>query len=299
MRSMQKITPHIWFEDQAMQAARWYCDIFADAEILSDVTLSGTPSGEVQIVTLRLQDLQLQFLNAGNLLERNPSFSYLISCSNNEQIDTLWQQLSEDATVLMPLQQYPFSQRYGWLQDKYGVSWQLMHDGGQPVQRITPALLFTNERSGQAEIALNTLVDLFEGKVMDGHLARRTAELDDREISILDYARCQLPGTELVMMDSDIPHDFGFNEMQSLMLYCEDQAELDFYWQKLSSLPDSEQCGWLTDQFGISWQVIPRALEQMMIKGNVQQRAAITQAFLSMKKMDIAKLELAYQQAES
>lgn len=86
---------------------------------------------------------------------------------------------------------------------------------------------------------------------------------------------------------------FKFNEAVSFMVYCEDQKEIDYYWDKLSAEPNSEQCGWCKDKFGLSWQVVPTALDEMMSKGTPEQIDRVTQAFLKMKKFDLAELEKA------
>jgi predicted 3-demethylubiquinone-9 3-methyltransferase (glyoxalase superfamily) len=90
---------------------------------------------------------------------------------------------------------------------------------------------------------------------------------------------------------------FKFNESISLMVYCETQEEIDRYWEKLSADPESEQCGWLKDRYGLSWQVVPKRMDEMLGSGTEEQVARVTQAFLPMKKLDIAELERAYASA--
>jgi predicted 3-demethylubiquinone-9 3-methyltransferase (glyoxalase superfamily) len=87
---------------------------------------------------------------------------------------------------------------------------------------------------------------------------------------------------------------FTFNEAISLMVYCETQDEIDYYWDKLSAVPDAEQCGWLKDKYGLSWQIVPTRMDEMMSNGTEDQVARVTQAFLPMKKLDIAELERAF-----
>jgi predicted 3-demethylubiquinone-9 3-methyltransferase (glyoxalase superfamily) len=90
---------------------------------------------------------------------------------------------------------------------------------------------------------------------------------------------------------------FKFNEAISLMVYCETQEEIDYYWGKLSASPDDEQCGWLKDKYGLSWQITPALMDEMFQNGTDEQIARITQAFLPMKKLEIGVLEAAYQGA--
>jgi len=111
----------------------------------------------------------------------------------------------------------------------------------------------------------------------------------------LAFADFVLENCWLAAMDSAREHNFAFNEALSLMVYCEDQPEIDYYWQKLSAVPEAEQCGWLKDKYGVSWQVVPTAMEEMMRAGTPEQVARVTQAFLPMKKFDLAVLRKAYE----
>jgi len=77
-------------------------------------------------------------------------------------------------------------------------------------------------------------------------------------------------------------------------VYCETQDDIDNYWEKLSAVPESEQCGWLKDKYGLSWQIVPARMDEMMRRGTEDQIARLTQAFLPMKKLDIEALEAAY-----
>ena len=87
---------------------------------------------------------------------------------------------------------------------------------------------------------------------------------------------------------------FKFNESISFIVYCDTQEEIDRYWAKLSADPASEQCGWLKDKYGLSWQIAPTVMEKMMRDKDPAKIARVTQAFLPMKKFDIAALERAY-----
>jgi predicted 3-demethylubiquinone-9 3-methyltransferase (glyoxalase superfamily) len=96
-------------------------------------------------------------------------------------------------------------------------------------------------------------------------------------------------------MDSAYEHNFAFNEAISFLVECDSQAEIDYYWERLSAVPEAEQCGWLKDKFGLSWQISPAALGEMMTKGTREQIDRVTQAFLPMKKFDVAELQKAYE----
>lgn len=95
-------------------------------------------------------------------------------------------------------------------------------------------------------------------------------------------------------MDSAHDHQFGFNEAISFIVSCDSQDEIDRYWDALSAVPESEQCGWLKDRYGLSWQIVPSAMDQMLRSGTKEQIARVTAAFLAMKKFDLAELQRSY-----
>src|SRR2546425_1197367 len=122
-------------------------------------------------------------------------------------------------------------------------------------------------------------------------------EEPDKEGTV-QYVAFTLEGMEFGAMDSARDHQFAFNEAISFLVRCETQEEIDYYWEKLSADPQAEQCGWLKDKFGLSWQVWPTAIGEMMKNGTREQIDRITQAFLPMKKFDLATLQKAYEGKE-
>ena len=207
----------------------------------------------------------------------------------------LWQSLSAGGTALMELGSYPFSEWYGWIQDKYGVSWQVMFMGEREIyQSIIPTLMFVGGNAGKAEEAINFYASVFRDAKVGGIMRYEKGEEPDTEGTI-KYSRLVLEGQEFAAMDSAYKHDFAFNEAISLMVHCADQEEIDYYWDKLSAVPESEQCGWLKDKYGLSWQIVPDAMDEMMAEGTPEQIDRVTEAFLPMKKLDIAKLQAAYE----
>jgi predicted 3-demethylubiquinone-9 3-methyltransferase (glyoxalase superfamily) len=105
----------------------------------------------------------------------------------------------------------------------------------------------------------------------------------------------QLEGQWFAAMDSAREHNFAFNEAVSFMVYCNDQNEIDYYWEKLSAVPQAEQCGWLKDKYGLSWQIVPTQMDQMLQDEDSERAARVTRAFLKMKKFDLAALRRAYE----
>jgi predicted 3-demethylubiquinone-9 3-methyltransferase (glyoxalase superfamily) len=116
----------------------------------------------------------------------------------------------------------------------------------------------------------------------------------DQEVTIM-FTDFMLENQWFAAMDSAQEHAFHFNEAISLMVYCDTQEEIDDYWEKLSAVPEAEQCGWLKDKYGVSWQIVPRGMDEMMANGTREQVDRVTQAFLPMKKLIISELQKAYQ----
>ena len=304
---MHKITPHLWFDKEAKEAAEFYTSLFPDSKVTNVTTLHDTPSGDCDVVSFKLWGTDFQSISAGPLFKFNPSISFMVNFGPphltdkkeaTEKLDTIWEALSDGGQALMPLDKYPFSERYGWIQDKYGLSWQLILTGeeGESRPAILPSLLFVGDKAGKAEDAMNFYISQFENSKV-GTVARYPAGREpDKEGSIM-FEDFMIEDEWFAAMDSAHPqHNFDFNEAISFMVNCKDQAEIDKYW-KLSSVPESEQCGWLKDKFGVSWQVVPVALGEMLKNGTREQIDRVTQAFLPMKKLDIAKLKEAYKPA--
>ncbi len=290
---MQKIVPHLWFDKEAVEAAQWYTGLFEDSRIISTGIIPGTPSGDTEIVDFELAGMRFSAISAGPYFTFNPSISLMVSCDTREEVDRLYRHLSVHGTDLMPLGEYPFSERYAWVQDRYGLSWQLMLAGSaERPQRIRPTLLFTGDVCGKAEEAIDYYVSAFEGanKGFINHYA--AGEATDSRAKI-NYGEFSIQGSQFVAMDHGYGGDFTFNEAFSLMVLCEDQKEIDQYWDKLSFVPEAEQCGWVKDQFGLSWQIVPEGLNRVMTEGTKEEIRRVTQAFLMMKKLDIAALEKA------
>jgi predicted 3-demethylubiquinone-9 3-methyltransferase (glyoxalase superfamily) len=110
----------------------------------------------------------------------------------------------------------------------------------------------------------------------------------------IKHSRFTLDGVDFLAMESSLGHDFVFNEAISFVVNCDTQEEIDYYWGKLSAVPESEQCGWLKDKYGVSWQIVPTRMGEMISGGTKKQIERVTQAFLKMKKFDIEKLEATY-----
>lgn len=295
MANLQKITPCLWFEKEAGEVVMSYTSIFKDSKIKNTTTLHNTPSGTVEVVTIELLDQEFTVLAAGPFFKFTPAVSFLVACNTKEEVDALWKKLSKGGTALMELAEYPFSEKYGWVQDEHGLSWQVMFMGDRKIkQRITPTFMFVGEQCGKAEDAINFYASVFNNAKVGDILRYGKNEGPDKEGTV-KHAAFTLEGHEFAAMDSALKHNFTFNEAISFVLNCETQKEVDYYWKKLSADPKAEQCGWLKDKYGLSWQIVPTILDKMLQDKDTKKVTRVTQAFLKMKKFDFEKLKKAYE----
>lgn len=308
---MQKIVPHLWFDKEAKEAAAFYTSVFGDhpfdatqgkSKVGTVTTLPGTPSGDTDIVPFTLWGFDFLSISAGPYFKPTPAISFMVNFDPSQdadaatRIDTMWAKLSEGGKVLMPLDAYPFSKRYGWCADKYGFTWQLIltDPAGDERPRIIPSLLFVNEKCGKAEEAINFYLSVFKDSKL-GTLMKYPAATDAGKEGTVMFADFKLLDTWFTAMDGAGKHAFDFGEAVSIMVNCDTQEEIDYYWERLSAVPASEQCGWLKDKFGVSWQITPTAMNEMMATKDKAALQRVTEAFLKMKKFDIAELQKAYQ----
>lgn len=295
---MAKITPHLWYDTEAREAAKFYVNSFGGNSKVTQVTvLHDTPSGDADTVAFELWGQPFMAISAGPYFTFNPTVSFMVAGKGTAEVDRLWKALGEGGSVLMPLQEYPFSEHYGWLQDKYGLSWQVGYMGEPGSEfatatRITPTLMFTGSVSGQAEAAVKFYTSVFPDSHI-GHIMRYEAGDEPDKPGTVKHAGFSLLGQDFAAMDSARAHDISFNEAISLIVTCNDQAEIDRYWAALSAVPEAEQCGWLKDKYGFSWQISPAAMFDIMASGDDEKIRRVTQAFLKMKKFDLAELERA------
>lgn len=298
----QKILPHLWFDKEAKEAAKFYVDAFRGNSKLGDVSqIHDTPSGDTDIVTFELLGQQFMAINAGPYFKFNPSISFFVNFDPSrddkakENLQSLWDKLSEGGKVLMELDEYPFSKYYGWVQDKYGLTWQLIltDPTGDPRPDIVPSLLFTKDMTGKAEEAMDFYLSVFKNTEKGIIASYEEGQAQVKEAKTM-FADLKIENLWIALMDTNVEQDYEFNEAVSIIVNCKDQAEIDYYWEKLSAVPEAEQCGWLKDKYGVSWQIQPQQMNEMMRNGTREQIDRVTQAFLKMKKFDLAELKKAY-----
>jgi predicted 3-demethylubiquinone-9 3-methyltransferase (glyoxalase superfamily) len=310
---MQKIISNLWFDGQAEEAVNFYSSIFKNSSIGKisrygkvGFEIHGQPEGKLMTMEFEIEGESFLALNGGPQFKFNLSVSFLVACQSKEEVERLWNKLSPGGTPLMELGSYPFSDKYGWIQDKYGLSWQIMLEGEMKVkQRITPTLMFVGAQCGKAEEAMNYYTTIFErltpvsgqnGPKVGGIVRYGKGDEPDL-VGTVKHAYFVLGEQEFFAMDSARMHDFAFNEAISFIVRCEDQAEIDYYWDRLTAGgdPAAQVCGWLKDKYGFSWQITPTILEAMMSDQDQKKTDRVMAVFLQMKKIDIAKLNKAFE----
>lgn len=277
-----KIFPCLWFDGQAKAAAELYCSVFDNSKI--------TVNSPV-VVNFELNGQKFMGLNGGPQFKINPSISFYVVCETEEEIDAAWAKLIEGGFAMMALNKYPWSPKYGWLQDKFGVSWQLTLGSVQEMgQKFTPAMMFVGAQHGKAEEAINLYQSLFPNS--STRLLARYEEGDNDVTGTVKHAQFLLDGQVFAAMDSGMAHNFAFNEAFSFVIDCDGQEEVDFFWDKLTADGGQEsQCAWLKDKYGVSWQVVPKQLMQLMSSPDREKAGRVMQALLKMKKIIVADLE--------
>ncbi|MBO1219343.1 MULTISPECIES: VOC family protein [Mammaliicoccus] len=292
----QRIVPHLWFDNEAQEAVDYYMQTFPESEIISDVTFTDTPSGDAKQLTFNIFGYKFMAINAGPYFTKNPSISFTVLFNQSEAalLDKVWTALAHNGKIMMELDTYDFSEKYGWLEDQFGVSWQLLITDQPFDDRIRPSFMFINNNVGRAEEAINYYTSVFKNS---GDISKfyYPEGMDPDKPDTLAHAEFKLEDQYFVALDSAHKHEFNLNEGISLMLFLEDQQEIDYYWDKLSTVPEAEQCGWVKDQFGVSWQIVPKIMDQMAEEGTPEQISNVTKAFLKMKKFDVETLIKAYE----
>ncbi|CDN73268.1 VOC family protein [Elizabethkingia anophelis] len=278
------IFPCLWCNGDAKESAEFYCQVFG-GKITVDTPV---------VINIELFGQKLMLLNAGPQFEKNPSISFLINCASEEDVQHYWDQLSEGGMVLMELDSYPWSKKYGWIKDKYGTTWQL-YFGEMQEQRLVPTLMFMHRNNGKAMEAMEFYASTFPESKIEGVLKYKDGGENGEDPENVQHAQFVINNYMLSCMDSSLDHKFDFNEGISLVIMTNDQKETDHLWNTLISGGGRESmCGWLKDQYGVSWQIVPKKLIELMNDTDPAKSQKVVQAMLKMQKIIIAHLEEAY-----
>jgi len=289
----EKIIPFLWFNGNAEEAMNYYISIFKNSKVLN-ITRYGKigpgQEGSVMAAIFKLEGESFYALNGGSEYTFTPSNSFYVSCKTLSEIKKLWNRLTDGGLVMMELDKYPFSERYGWVQDKFGVSWQLILSND--THKITPFLTFSGKYQGMAEEAMNFYVSQLKNSGIQNIM--RYNEGDVGQTGKVVHAEFILQGQKFMAMDSAIEMQFTFTSAISYFVNCKTQREIDDYWEKFSDGGKKMQCGWLKDKFGVTWQIVPTILNEMMNDPDPEKVERVTRAMMQMEKLDIKELKQAY-----
>lgn len=306
---MQKLVPNIWCNDSADEAAAFYLRAFPQAVTANhqrypetglldfqqsfagktlqiDVVIGGIGSNnDGYVITL---------INADDTFRPNPTVSLRVSVSEPEEFERLRSALSRGGRVLEHLHIPTYGGMSAWVEDPFGVSWQLVCGDRD---EIAPCLMFAGQARGRARQAAQKYRESFPGsgieqtatyaelpepaheQLVAEHLASCALSLAGERIYLMDYAPT---GTELGGSSGNVGDHLAFGGGLALLYNAHGQAELDRVWDALSAVPEAEQCGWLRDEFGVSWEIIPDNLGELMAQPGAYEK------LMGMKKIVIA-----------
>ncbi|SHK80323.1 VOC family protein [Chryseobacterium polytrichastri] len=282
------IFPCLWYDGDAKQSAEFYCKIF-DGKITADTPV---------VMNIDLFGQKLMLLNGGPQFKKNASVSFMVICETEDEVQKYWDQLIEGGIALMPLDSYSWSKKYGWLKDKYDVTWQIFLGEKQTEQKIIPTFMFIHENNGKALEAMELYTHTFPNSTI-GNILRygegSEGHANPELAKNIQHAHFEIDGYSLFCMDNSYDHPFDFNEGISMVVMTDDQEQTDHLWNTLTSDGGRESmCGWLKDKYGFSWQIVPKKLIQLMSDPDQEKAQKVVQAMMRMHKIIIQDLENAY-----
>ncbi|CRH17276.1 VOC family protein [Carnobacterium maltaromaticum] len=287
-----KFAPCLWVDNQVEEMTELYTKVFENGKPLKTLYFLEDAHGKIgDILTQSVQLANQEFilLNGGPEFKATPSISYMVTCTSETQLQVLWQELSEGGKLLMNLAIYPGVGQFGWLEDRFGISWQFSLDQSSSSQKITPCFMFSGEQYGNASRAVAEWIEVFQsGEILEHY---------SNEDLTTKLAKFTLHQQEFMAMDSAVDHDFTFSLANSFYVYCENQKEIDRLWTAITSKGTEMPCGWMGDRFGVAWQTVTRDMDTMLDRKNLTKALAVTQAVYGMMKIDSEELRRIYNEA--
>ena len=246
------IYPALWFDNQALEAFEFYCSVFPNSMILEH---------NQTVVKASLSNQCFIGINGGPYFLPNPAISFTVICDSREEINALWQKLILGGASIIDLGHYSWNAYYGWVQDQFGYTWQLqLGNGSKTQQHILPNLLFCGMHQNQCSQALQYYQKIFPEFQRHQLLRYPSGDLEGK----IQNSIFSLNHLKFIAKDSPHKHIFDFNESVSFVIPCKTQQEIDYYWNYFTEHGSESWCGWCKDVFGISWQVIPNNLAQIL-----------------------------------
>jgi len=274
------IYPCITLKGKVAEAAPFYIDTFGNGKVIQT---------SHYVIMIAFNGQKIMLLNDGPSSTPNAAVSFMVRSESEEETTRYWNKLIEGGRIFMPLDSYEWSSKYGWIQDKYGVSWQLYTGTKEDtVQKFCPSFMFTGAVAGKTKEAIHFYTKLFPKSSTEGIM--EYSEEDPDTTGLVKHAQFKLNNYTLMAMDSTAESGFSFNDAVSLVVNCDTQEEIDHYWDSLTSGGGKEiACGWLVDKYGISWQIVPKILGDLA--SDPARGPGVMAAMMKMKKLIIADLE--------
>ncbi|NLJ00275.1 MAG: VOC family protein [Bacteroidales bacterium] len=268
--------PCIWSNHNARVMADFYVSAFPNARVVDE---------NQAVVVFTVNDQRIMLLNGGEMFNPTPTISLMYLSSDEKEVEEIYRKLSDGGKDLMPLDSYGFSKKYAWVEDRFGMTWQLYTGNEKDIaQKIVPTLMFVDKNNGKAEEAVNFYMSIFPASG-EARFSRYTGE-EGETLGNIQHGQFVVNNYMMMIMDSSYPHSFNFNEGVSLVVECNTQEEIDLYWERLIADGGEEgMCGWLKDRFGVSWQVVPAVIDKLM-----QRSPKVLEMMMNMGKLDIQKL---------
>lgn len=297
-----EIHPCIWFDSEAEEASKFYTELFPNSQILASIPYTkvgfeyhGKEEGTISTITFELMKQKFIALNGGPIFKLSEAISFYVYCGQEDLFERLYNSLTENGSVLMPKDKYFWSEKYAFVKDKFGVCWQLDINSIGSEQKIVPSLLFVNDKYLKVNEAVNFYTSIFP----DSKIIMKfpfPEQKGNQEEAIL-FSQFSLTNNIFnASSGGEIQHNFDFNESISFVVNCKTQDEIDYFWQKLTENGSEQQCGWLKDKFGVSWQIVPENLQEMFLNSDKIKREKIISAIFEMIKIDFERLKNIYEE---
>lgn len=274
------IFPCIWFNQNGGEAAKFYISVFKNSKITIDTSM---------VVNIEIEGQKLMFLSVGPQFKPNQTLSLMLMCESHEEVEEYYNKLSENGKVMMGLDSYPWSEKYAWVEDQYGISWQLNYASEKATQKFSPVMMFTGNNAGKCREAISFYTEIFPNSKIEGIMDY--PEGQGEPAGNIAHSQFQIDNFMMMAMDSSHDHKVHFTEGTSMVVMTDNQEETDFYWNKLSENGEESMCGWLKDQYGFSWQITPKRLIELTNNGNPETSKKAFDAMLKMKKIIIKDIE--------
>jgi predicted 3-demethylubiquinone-9 3-methyltransferase (glyoxalase superfamily) len=243
---MAKIISQLMFSGDIEEAVGFYVKAFGGN---SKITTIFAPSAEEKRVSFLLAGQEFEAITGKTIF--SPAISFTVNCKNAEEVDRFWHYYLENGTIMMELGEYPFSKRFGWIADKYGLSWQIMLNE-QSSQKIVPSLMFVGENYGLGEEAIQFYTAAFPHAKIES-LERVEQDEAFDVAGTVRHAVFTLADQVFVLTENGYQHQFMMNNAISFVVYVEDKKEMEAYQKRLSlASKDGTK-----DKYGVHWIVVP------------------------------------------